>query len=97
MGAADDRIIEVNPAHQPQSVNGATLCVRGHFAHDFLNSSNRLVGPLLRKSNDDNEESLVPITWDEALGSQQRLGPERYEWGDVPEPEVAIPGVTKFV
>ncbi|MBW2429894.1 MAG: (2Fe-2S)-binding protein, partial [Deltaproteobacteria bacterium] len=67
MGAADDRIIEVNPAHQPQSVNGATLCVRGHFAHDFLNSSDRLVGPLLRKSNADNAESLAPASWDEAL------------------------------
>ena len=67
MGAADDRIIEVNPAHLPQSVNGATLCVRGHFAHDFLNSADRLVAPLLRKSNDDNEKSLVPASWEEAL------------------------------
>jgi formate dehydrogenase alpha subunit len=67
MGAADDHIIEVNPAHRPQSVNGATLCVRGHFAHDFLNSSDRLVAPLLRKRNDDNEESLAPASWDEAL------------------------------
>jgi formate dehydrogenase alpha subunit len=67
MGAADDRIIEVNPAHRPQSVNGTTLCVRGHFAHDFLNSSHRLVAPLLRKSNDDNAASLAPASWDEAL------------------------------
>ena len=67
MGAADDHIIEVNPAHLPQSVNGATLCVRGHFAHDFLNSTDRLVAPLLRKSNDDNEKNLVPASWEEAL------------------------------
>jgi len=67
MGAADDRIIEVNPAHLPQSVNGATLCVRGHFAHDFLNSADRLVAPLLRKSNADNEKRLVPASWEEAL------------------------------
>jgi formate dehydrogenase alpha subunit len=67
MGAVDDHIIEVNPAHLPQSVNGATLCVRGHFAHDFLNSTDRLVAPLLRKSNDDNEKSLVPVSWEEAL------------------------------
>jgi len=67
MGAAGDHIVEVNPAHLPQSVNGATLCVRGHFAHDFLNSSDRLVAPLLRKTNDNNEASLAPASWDEAL------------------------------
>jgi len=67
MGAVDDHIIEVNPAHLPTSVNGATLCVRGHFAHDFLNSADRLVAPLLRKETDDNEKNLVPVSWDEAL------------------------------
>ncbi len=67
MGAAGDHIVEVNPAHLPQSVNGATLCVRGHFAHDFLNSADRLVAPLLRKSNDDHEENLVAASWEEAL------------------------------
>jgi len=67
MGAADGHIIEVNPAHLPHSVNGATLCVRGHFAHDFLNSPDRLVTPLLRKNNAGNEKSLVPAAWDKAL------------------------------
>jgi predicted dehydrogenase len=37
------------------------------------------------------------MTWQQVLGSKERLGPERYEWGDVPEPQVAIPGKTKFV
>jgi predicted dehydrogenase len=37
------------------------------------------------------------LTWDECLASQERLGPEKYEWGDVPYPKVAIPGKTKFV
>jgi predicted dehydrogenase len=36
------------------------------------------------------------ITWDQLLGSKERLGPERYEWSDVPEPPVVIPGKTKF-
>ncbi|UCD79462.1 MAG: molybdopterin-dependent oxidoreductase [Desulfobacterales bacterium] len=67
VGAADKHVIEVNPAHQPQSVNGATLCVRGHFAHDFLNSSERLVGPLLRKRNNDGTAVLAPVSWEEAL------------------------------
>jgi formate dehydrogenase alpha subunit len=67
MGAANESIVDVNPAHLPQSVNGATLCVRGHFAHDFLNSTDRLVAPLIRKENDDDENNLVPASWDEAL------------------------------
>ena len=37
------------------------------------------------------------ITWDKLLKSKERLGPEKYEWGNVPEPTVAIPGKTKFV
>ena len=37
------------------------------------------------------------LTWEQAFNSQERLGPETYEWGDVPEPVVAIPGHTEFV
>jgi predicted dehydrogenase len=37
------------------------------------------------------------ITWDEALASQEDLTPPRYEWGPLAEPEVAVPGVTRFV
>jgi myo-inositol 2-dehydrogenase/D-chiro-inositol 1-dehydrogenase len=33
---------------------------------------------------------------DQAFASEQRLGPAQYEWGDMPEPPVAIPGETKF-
>ena len=67
VGATNNRITDVNPAHQPESVNGVTLCVRGHFAHDFLNSSHRLVSPLLRNSGDDGEQVMAPASWDEAL------------------------------
>jgi predicted dehydrogenase len=37
------------------------------------------------------------ITWDAALNSQEDLQPEKLEWGDVKIPEVAMPGITKFV
>jgi myo-inositol 2-dehydrogenase / D-chiro-inositol 1-dehydrogenase len=37
------------------------------------------------------------LTWEQVNSSIERLGPDKYEWGDVPEPPVAIPGVTKFV
>ncbi len=67
MGTADNRIIEVNPAQLPRSVNGATLCVRGHFAHDFLNSPRRLIGPLGRKNGNRENDELVPVSWDKAL------------------------------
>ncbi len=67
MGTADNRIIEVNPAQLPRSVNGATLCVRGHFAHDYLNSPRRLIGPMGRKNGNRENDELVPVSWDKAL------------------------------
>jgi len=62
MGVAGQKVVEINPSPLRGSVNTATLCVRGHFAHDFLNSSERLTHPLIRKDND-----LVPVSWDEAI------------------------------
>ncbi len=37
------------------------------------------------------------ITWEQAMNSKQDLGPKKYEWGDLPIPQVAMPGQTKFV
>ncbi len=37
------------------------------------------------------------ITWDQALNSQEVLGPSSYEWGSLAVPEVARPGQTPFV
>jgi len=62
MGSVDDKIVEVNPSHQDEKVNRSTLCVRGHFTHDFLNLPERLSVPLIRKNGE-----LSPATWDEAL------------------------------
>lgn len=36
------------------------------------------------------------IEWDEALNSQSRLGPEKYEMGALPFPEVPMPGQHRF-
>jgi predicted dehydrogenase len=36
------------------------------------------------------------IEWDEAIKSSMRLGPESYEMGSLPFPEVPIPGQYKF-
>ncbi|MBW2613109.1 MAG: molybdopterin-dependent oxidoreductase [Deltaproteobacteria bacterium] len=67
VGTSSEKVIEVNPAHLPGSVNGATLCVRGHFAHDFLNSRQRLITPLIRKNETQGQNGLVPVEWGEAL------------------------------
>jgi formate dehydrogenase alpha subunit len=62
MGSVDGQIVEVNPSHKEDTVNRSTLCVRGHFAHDFLTVSERLTSPLIRRDGE-----LLPTTWDEAL------------------------------
>lgn len=36
------------------------------------------------------------ITWEEALNSKEKLGPEKYEWGQIAMPPVAMPGLTPF-
>jgi myo-inositol 2-dehydrogenase/D-chiro-inositol 1-dehydrogenase len=36
------------------------------------------------------------LTWDDCFNSQQKLGPEKLEWGDVPVDPVAMPGITPF-
>ena len=37
------------------------------------------------------------ITWDKLLKSKEKLGPDNYEFGSMPVPAVARPGVTRFV
>ena len=36
-------------------------------------------------------------TWEELLNSKLDLSPPAYDWTDLPVPEVAVPGKTKFV
>jgi hypothetical protein len=37
------------------------------------------------------------ITWEQALNSKENLTPASYDWTKLPEPMVAVPGVTQFV
>ncbi len=37
------------------------------------------------------------ITWNMAWNSKEDLTPPRYEWGELETPEVAVPGVTRYV
>ncbi|QTA93473.1 molybdopterin-dependent oxidoreductase [Desulfonema magnum] len=61
MGVVGDQIAEVSPSHVRTSVNGSTLCVRGHFPHEFLKAE-RLTQPLLRKDGEP-----APASWEESL------------------------------
>ena len=57
-----DRLIGVQPAMDGPANQGA-LCVKGQFAFDFVQHSDRLTEPLVR--GEDGE--LRPASWDEAL------------------------------
>ncbi len=37
------------------------------------------------------------ITWEQAMNSKEDLSPPQYQWGPLPTPPVAMPGITKFV
>jgi formate dehydrogenase alpha subunit len=74
MGATGNKIVDVNPAERADSVNSATLCIRGHFAHDFLNSPQRLAEPRMQKAGAKGDNRLVPVSWEAAMAHvAQRL------------------------
>jgi predicted dehydrogenase len=35
------------------------------------------------------------VSWQQALASDERLGPDKYQWGPLPTPAVAVPGTGK--
>lgn len=45
-------------------LNGEFLCIKGRFAHNFVNSSERIKTPLIRYKKGG---KLIPATWDEAI------------------------------
>ncbi|MCU0599409.1 MAG: molybdopterin-dependent oxidoreductase [Desulfobacterales bacterium] len=69
LGVSGNQVIEVNPSKYQGTVNGATLCVRGHFAGDFINSPDRLTQPMIRTKKEDGSFAHVPASWDAALDS----------------------------
>jgi formate dehydrogenase major subunit len=56
----DRHILKVEPLEGP--ANGISTCIKGKFAWDFVNSSDRLTKPLIREGDKFREAS-----WDEAL------------------------------
>ncbi len=57
-----DKIVGVQPAMDGPANLGA-LCIKGQFAYDFVQHSDRLQAPMVRASNGE----LVETTWDDAL------------------------------
>lgn len=52
----------VSPFGENNTSNGISLCVKGHFGHDYVNSKDRLQTPLVRT-----DDGFEPVGWDEAL------------------------------
>jgi len=62
LGCAGGRVVEAAPADVPGTANGCTLCVRGRFEQDCLDSPDRLRAPRARRG-----EEQVEVSWEEAL------------------------------
>jgi formate dehydrogenase alpha subunit len=61
LGVRGDKVIGVRGNYEGQSNHGS-LCVKGRFGYSFINHSERLTTPLIRKNG-----KLEPASWDEAL------------------------------
>lgn len=61
LNVRDNEVISVSPAEEG-SVNGISLCVKGRYGYDFINSPERLKAPLIKKDG-----VFTESTWEEAL------------------------------
>lgn len=61
LGVKDGKVVRAGPA-EDGPVNAGTLCVRGSYSWDFINSRDRLTAPLIREDGEFRE-----ATWEEAL------------------------------
>jgi formate dehydrogenase alpha subunit len=70
-------LINIAPTAKKHTANGVTLCVKGHFGHDYINSPERLRTPLIRT-----EEGFKPLSWEEAINLvAEKLGGIKREYG----------------
>jgi len=61
LNVKDGKVVGVTP--NPESpVNGTSLCVKGRYHIDMINSSDRLTTPLIKKDG-----KFVEASWDEAI------------------------------
>lgn len=59
----DQDILRISP-NPNGSANAGHACVKGRFAHEYVQSSDRLTSPLLRQD----DGSFREVSWDEAIG-----------------------------
>jgi len=65
--ARDGRVVKVTSAGE-SGTNGGSLCVKGRFGYEFVNSPERLKKPLIRTNAKDAERpEFREAGWDEAL------------------------------
>ncbi len=57
----DGKVVGTAP-YQRSPVNEGKVCPKGLYAHEFINSPDRLTTPLIKKDG-----KFVEATWDEAL------------------------------
>ncbi len=60
----DNRVIGITTGRDEQEVNQGSLCVKGRFGYEFINSDQRLTRPLIKKQGTFQETS-----WEEALNT----------------------------
>ncbi len=60
LNVVDQRVVGVKPSED--GVNRGALCTKGRFGYDFVNHSDRLTTPLIRRNG-----TLEAVHWDEAL------------------------------
>lgn len=61
LNVRDGKVVGVTP-NEESIVNGKSLCVKGRYHTDFINTRTRLERPLIRKNGE-----FVESSWDEAL------------------------------
>ncbi|MGH9916325.1 MAG: 2Fe-2S iron-sulfur cluster-binding protein, partial [Pyrinomonadaceae bacterium] len=65
LGARNEEVVRIVARDRyVNGINGEFLCVKGRFAHPFINHPDRLKTPLIRYSKG---SKLIPSTWDQAL------------------------------
>lgn len=67
VGNRDGKLARVRSKYET-GINGETLCAKGRFGADFIDSDDRLTTPMVRKGR-----KLVSVSWDEAMNTLLQL------------------------
>lgn len=62
VGVKDDKIVQIKPA-MDTPVSHGHLCVKGRYAHKFVDAGDRVTEPMIRRGG-----NWEPVSWEEAIG-----------------------------